>query len=129
MKKKQFYPIGLVRDNKAAKVLEKLGANTDQIAIGDITDKGSISSLFKDANKVVLCTSAQPKKRTSFKIKKVFYSLLGKEIKPLSSDLYYQKNQTPYYVDFIGQKNVIDLCLESKVDHIVMLGILYNIIK
>ena len=122
MKKKQFYPIGLVRDNRAARVLEKLGANSDQIAIGDITDKDSISNLFKDANKVVLCTSAQPKKRVSFKIKKLFYSLIGKDVKPLSKDLYYQKQQTPYYVDFIGQKNVIDLCLESKVDHIVMLG-------
>jgi hypothetical protein len=79
--------------------------------------------LFKDANKVVLCTSAQPKKKLSFKIKKSLYSLFGKELKAETKDLYYRKNESPYEVDFMGQKNVIDLCLESsKVDHIVLLG-------
>ena len=122
LKKKNFIPIGLVRDQKGAKALEKLGASSNQIAIGDIRDKDSIVSLFKDANKVVMCTSAQPKKKLSFKIKKALYSLIGKEIKAETSDLYYSKNETPYLVDFIGQRNVIDLCLESKVDHVVLLG-------
>lgn len=122
LKKKQFYPIALVRDNQSAKELEKLGAQSNQIVIGDIRDKSSISTLFKDANKVVLCTSAKPKKRLSFKIKKSLLSLVGQKIKPETNDLYYSKNETPWHIDFLGQKNVIDLCLESKVDHVIMLG-------
>ena len=37
-------------------------------------------------------------------------------------DLYYKKNQTPHDVDYIGQRHVIDQCVASSVNHVVLLG-------
>ena len=122
LKSKSFYPVGLVRDRKGYKELKKLGVGDDQIRIGDITKRETMANVFDEANKVVMCTSARPKKKLWFIIINLILKLFGKERAPQTSDLYYPKDQCPYNVDFIGQKNVVDLSVEAKVEHIVMLG-------
>ena len=122
LKSKAFLPVGLVRDKNGMKELKKLGVADDQIRIGDITDRDTLTGVFDGATKVVMCTSARPKKTFWFIFTNFLLRLIGRDRSPSASDLYYPKDQTPYNVDFIGQKNVIDLCLDAKVEHIVMLG-------
>jgi NAD(P)H-binding len=122
LKSKTFVPVGLVRDRQGYRELKKLGADDSQIKIGDITKRDSLQGVFDDAKKVVLCTSARPKKKFWYRIISFLLKLIGKERPPKTSDMYYPKDQCPYHVDFVGQKNVIDACLDAKVEHIVMLG-------
>ena len=122
LKSKNFLPVGLVRDKHGAKELRKLGVADDQIRIGDITQRDALTGVFDGVSKVVMCTSARPEKKFWFRIINFLLRLIGRDRPPQAMDLYYPKNQCPYNVDFIGQKNVIDLCLDAKVEHIVMLG-------
>jgi NAD(P)H-binding len=122
LRSKNFFTIGLVRDRIGFNELKKLGVGDDQIRIGDITNRDTLTGIFDEASKVIMCTSARPKKKFWFRIMNFFLRLIGRERIPQAADLYYPRNQCPYYVDFIGQKNVIDLCLDAKVEHIVMLG-------
>ena len=114
--------VGLVRDKHGYHELKKLGVADDQIRIGDITDRSTMAGVFDDASKVIMCTSARPKKKFWFRLINFLLKIIGRDRPPQATDLYYPKNQCPYNVDFIGQKNVIDLCLDAKVEHIVMLG-------
>ena len=122
LKSKNFFPIGLVRDKHGHKELKKLGVSDDQIKIGDITNRETLDGVFDGVSKVVMCTSARPKKKFWFRIINLLLRLIGRDQPPQATDLYYPKNQCPYNVDFLGQKNVIDSCLNAKVEHIVMLG-------
>jgi len=119
---KLFYPLALVRNQKDITSLLSLGASPEQIILGDITDKESLSGCFKDVDKVVLCTSSAPRKKTQYKVLNFFKSLVGQGALPAPTDLYYAKKESPYDVDFLGQKHVIDEAVESKVEHIVMLS-------
>ena len=122
LRSKNFLTVGLVRDKHGFHELKKLGVADDQIRIGDITDRSTMAGVFDDASKVIMCTSARPKKKFWFRVINFLLRLIGRDRPPQATDLYYPKNQCPYNVDFIGQKNVIDLCLDAKVEHIVMLG-------
>lgn len=120
--KKSILPIGLVRDRPSFDRLVKLGADPSQIKIGDITDKASLKGVFDGVNKAVLCTTARPKSMLGYRFKNFFRKLVGRDRPPTTSELYYKKNETPYDVDFVGQKNVIDACLKANVEHVVLLG-------
>lgn len=122
LRSKNYLPVGLVRDKHGYHELKKLGVADDQIKIGDITTRDTMKGVFDNASKVVMCTSARPKKKFWFRIINFILGLIGRDRPPQATDLYYPKSQCPYNVDFIGQKNVIDLCLDAKVEHIVMLG-------
>lgn len=122
LKKKSFEPIGIVRDKSGYNTLLRLGASPEQIKICDIRFKESLEGVFEGATKAILCTSARPKKTMRYAVTDFFRKLVGKSNPPDGSDLYYPDKQSPYDVDFIGQKNVIDCCLAAQVEHIVMLG-------
>lgn len=122
LKSKTFFPVGLVRDKAGCRELKRLGVGEEQIRIGDITDRTTLKGVFDGANKVVLCTSARPRKTWWFRIVNFLLKLIGRDRPATGKDLYYPSKQDPYNVDFVGQKNVIDACLDAKVDHIVMLG-------
>ena len=111
LKKKSFYPIGLVRDKKGFQNLIKAGASPDQIKICDIRYKETIVDIFEGVEKVVLCTTAKPKKTIKYVITEFIRKLLRQETVPQGSELYYPDKQTPYDVDFIGQKNAIGGCV------------------
>ena len=133
LKRKEFKPIGICRDKAGWKSLLELGAGKDQVKIADIRDKSSINSIFNEhkdekskIEKVIMCESARPRKKFGRKLKDFFKKLLRREViirKP--SDMYYKDGESPYQIDYIGAKNVIDVAVEStgsKVDHIVLLG-------
>ena len=121
-KKKQFYPIGLVRDRKGYEELRRLGVGPEQIRVCDITEKNSLSGVFDGAKQVVICTSAVPRKKLSFKVANFFRGLVGQQKIPSTDAFYYEKGQRPYEVDYLGQKNMVDECLRAKVEHVVLLG-------
>lgn len=122
LKRKTFDPVGVVRDKGGYNELLRLGAKPEQVKIADITKRDQLRGVFQGASKVVLCTSAQPHKKRRFRIKNFVRSLIGKARPPRPSDLKYERNQEPYVVDYIGQKNVIDFAVREKVEHIVMVG-------
>ena len=74
-------------------------------------------------NKCVMCTTSKPQQKIAFRVKNFFRSIVRKQRPPrFPKDLYYPSNETPYLIDFVGQKNVIDECCKAGVEHIVMLG-------
>lgn len=122
LKSQEFYPVGLVRDKAGFDALKRLKVNDDQIRICDITVRDSLQGVFDGAGKAVICTTSTPKKRLRYKIKSVFRWMVGRGRPPRVDELYYDKNQRPYEVDFLGQKNLVDECVEAEVDHVVLLG-------
>lgn len=121
--RKNFYPIGLVRDKKGFQELIKIGASPEQIRIGDVRKRETLRGAFDGATKCVMCTTAKPLKRLSFRAKNIFRKLTFREEKqPEPADLYYPDDETPYLVDYLGQKHVIDEMMRVGVEHIVMLG-------
>ena len=121
-RKNQFYPIGLVRDSKGYNSLKKLGADDSQIKICDITIKDSLIGVFDGANKVVICTSAEPLLKLRYKVFNFIRGLIRKSRLPKTTEFYYVKGQRPYEVDYLGQKNIIDECMKARVQHVVLLG-------
>jgi nucleoside-diphosphate-sugar epimerase len=122
LKRKTFSPVAVVRDKSAYNDLIRIGATPDQVKIADITKRDSLRGVFNGASKVVLCTSAQPQVRLRYRVKNFFRSIIGKARSPRPKDLKYERGQEPYNVDFLGQKNVIDLAVRERVEHIVMVG-------
>lgn len=122
LKRKSFTPIGIVKDKNGYNELRKLGVADEQIRICDITKKSDVSGVFDGAEQVIICTSAVPKKKLSFKVANFFRALVGAGKAPSTSDFYYDKGQRPYEVDYLGQKHIIDECLKAKVEHVVVLG-------
>jgi hypothetical protein len=118
----EFYPVGLVKDRRGYNALRKLGAGPDQIRICDITMPDTLRGAFNGSEKAVICTSAVPKKTLQYKICNTLRWIAGKARPPLSHDLYYKRHRRPYEVDYLGQKHIVDECVASNVDHIVLLG-------
>lgn len=69
-----------------------------------------------------MCTSARPRKKLKYNVGNFLASVIGRGSKPSPSDLYYPKNESPYHVDYIGQKNVIDEMMRVGAEHMVLLG-------
>lgn len=51
LQRKNFYPIGLVRNKRGMKELIKIGATPEQIRIGDIRKKEDLKGAFDGATK------------------------------------------------------------------------------
>lgn len=123
LRKKQYNPIGIVRDIKGVEVLRNLGANESQIRICDVTVRSSLEGTFNGVDKVVICISATPLRKFTFKVRSFFRKVFRRpQRSPRSHEMYYSENERPYDVDYIGQKNIIDECVKAKVKHIVLLG-------
>ena len=124
LKKKSYYPIALVRNKKGYNALMKLGADPNQVKIFDICNKETLTEdLFEGATKAVLCTSSHPKKTFTCTIKDFFRKITFRQEKPRNgTDFYYPDGQSPYDIDYIGQRHVIDACANAKIEQIVMLG-------
>jgi nucleoside-diphosphate-sugar epimerase len=122
MKRKSFFPVGIVKDKKAFKQLEKLGVPAEQLRICDITRKADLHGSLDGAEKVVICTSAVPKRGLRNRIGNFFRGLVGMATTPSTEAFYYEKGQRPYEVDYVGQKNIIDECRKAGVAHVVLLG-------
>eukprot|EP00281_Chroomonas_sp_CCMP1168_P017011 CAMPEP_0206214070 /NCGR_PEP_ID=MMETSP0047_2-20121206/1467_1 /ASSEMBLY_ACC=CAM_ASM_000192 /TAXON_ID=195065 /ORGANISM="Chroomonas mesostigmatica_cf, Strain CCMP1168" /LENGTH=350 /DNA_ID=CAMNT_0053636277 /DNA_START=24 /DNA_END=1076 /DNA_ORIENTATION=+ len=138
---KDFVVQGLVRSEKAGRMLEKLGASfgdsekiraqneklrklgmpTDDeqpdIFIGDIVDKSTLAPALKDCDALVICTSGVPKLRKRELAKSILSKLVGRQRLP---KFYFE--QMPEEVDWEGCKNQIDAAKEAGVGHVVLVS-------
>ena len=120
----KFRPYGLVRNEQDARKLLKLGAKRESVIVGDILDRKCLLTAFQQnsIDKCVLCTSARPRKTLVCKVKSFFRWIVRRPRSPKVNELYYPSGESPYLVDFIGQRNVIDEAVAASVQHIVLLS-------
>lgn len=118
----EFHPVGLVRNYRGYKELRRLGAKPEHLRICDTTQRHTLKHVFDGAEKVVICSSASPKPKLAYKIKNAFLWLVGRSRPPHSDELFYRPGRRPYEVDYLGQRNVVDECVDAKVEHVVLLG-------
>jgi hypothetical protein len=122
LKRKSFHPVGLVQDQREAKALRSLGIQDDQIHICDPLVKESLSNVFDNCKKVVICSSSTPKQKLSYRVKNALRSLVGLSRPPRISEFYYEKGKRPYELDYLVPKRIIDAAVAAHVDQIVLLG-------
>ena len=120
----KFRPYGLVRNEQDVRKLLKIGAKRESVIVGDILDRQSLVGVFQQnsIDKCVLCTSARPRKTLVCKVKSFFRWIVRRPRSPKVNELYYPSGESPYLVDFIGQRNVIDEAVAASVQHIVLLS-------
>eukprot|EP01038_Epipyxis_sp_PR26KG_P004690 gene4690-6587_t len=114
-----FDPIGIIRTKKSLKKLLNIGGTQNNIAIADVTKVETLESVFKGAEKLILCTSAVPKINIFSLIKVLFLKIFGIQARPTFSFI---KDGGPYYVDWLGAKNQIDIAKKAGIKHIVFLS-------
>ena len=102
----EFQTIGLARSE--AKFKELFGT-TDGFFAGNITDKLTLKPAFEGCQALVIVTSAVPKMKAPPKE--------GERPK-----FEFEPGGMPEEVDWIGQKNQIDLAKEVGIQHIVLIG-------
>lgn len=102
----QFEVVGLARNEE--KIKELFGSD-DGFFIGDINDKSTLESALEGCDSLVILTSAVPKMKAP-----------PKEGERPEFD--FEEGGTPEEVDWIGQKNQIDIAKELNINHIVLVG-------
>eukprot|EP01041_Mallomonas_annulata_P007790 gene7790-15933_t len=111
--------VGVVRTEKSAKQLYKLGASKDQVLICDVTKPSDLDAAFNGAQKVVMCTSAVPKIKYFSIVKVLIAKLFQKTARP---EFTFPPNGDPYNVDWLGAKNQIDAARKAKINQFVFLS-------
>ena len=73
------------------------------------------SRIFDKAEKVIICSSARPRKHWGRRVKDFLKRwVLRKQSIPIRPhDMYYEKGEDPYSIDYIGARNIIDASTES----------------
>ena len=102
----QFEVLGFARSEE--KIKELFGA-TEGFFTGDITNKSSLESAFQGCELLVIVTSSFPKMKAP-----------PQEGKP--PEFEFEAGGMPEEVDWIGQKNQIDLAKDLGINHIVLVG-------
>ncbi|KAM7526354.1 hypothetical protein LguiA_016256 [Lonicera macranthoides] len=103
----QYIGRGLVRTEESK---EKIGS-ADDVFIGDIRDADSIVPAVQGIDALVILTSAVPKMKPGFDPNK------GER-----PEFYFEDGSYPEQVDWIGQKNQIDVAKAAGVKQIVLVG-------
>jgi len=121
LKSSTYIPVGLVRSEKSAKALYKLGATKDNVVICDVTNPEELEKtlLTASAQKLVLCTSAVPKINYLSVAKVLIFKLFKKEARP---EFTFAPNGDPYFVDWLGAKNQVDAAKKAKINQFVFVS-------
>jgi uncharacterized protein YbjT (DUF2867 family) len=110
---------GLVRSEKSAGNIYKVGGKKENVVLADVTNLTELESAFKGADKVILCTSAVPKIKIFSIIKTIVLKLFRKTSRP---EFTFPPNGDPYNVDWLGAKNQIDAAKKVGVKQFVFLS-------
>ena len=97
---------GLVRTKEKKEELLNLVSGDSDVFVGDITDQASMEDAFKDADALVILTSAVPK--------------MASPGPP--PEFTFEENGMPEIVDWIGQKTQIDMAKAGNLKHVVLVG-------
>lgn len=122
----KYYPVGLVRTESSAKnLIKKTNCGLEQIWVSDVTQLDNNPLSIKDAEAMIICTSAVPimKKRSLLKALGMmpFNVVRGKkafEFRQL--EFCYRKGQYPEKVDYQGQIAQIDLAKKIGIKHVIL---------
>lgn len=124
LRKKNCLPIALVQQAKAVKQLQR-DLNIDKQFVqfyNPTIDNHALADTLQGVDQVVLCATALAKPRLWFRLKNFLRRLVNKQRSPRPAELYYPKGKSPYEVDYVGNKRVIDECVRAGVEHVVLLG-------
>lgn len=102
----EFEVLGFARSEEKIK---QIFGSTDGFEIGDILNKNDLFRTFKGCQALVILTSAVPQMQPP----------IQEGEKP---EFYFIENGNPEQVDWIGQKNQIDVAKEVGIEHIVLVG-------
>ena len=102
----EFEVIGFAR---SAEKVQQLFDTTEGFTIGDILKPEQLSIAMKDCQALVILTSSVPRMKTP-----------PSEGKPPEFD--FEENGFPEQVDWLGQKNQIDIAKKLGVEHIILVG-------
>ena len=120
-----FQVLGLTRTDKSAKKLLKSikfpsdATNSVDVQTCDITDPNALAASLKDADTVVLCTSAVPKIKPFSIIKLLVKKIFKKQGRP---EFRFIDNGDPYTVDWLGAKNQIDQAKDAGVKQFIFVS-------
>ena len=102
----EFEVVGFARSEEKIK---QLFGTTEGFFTGDILNPEQLSTALENCQALVILTSAVPRMKTP-----------PEEGKPPEFD--FELNGNPEQVDWLGQKNQIDLAKAAGVEHIVLVG-------
>lgn len=112
----EFEPVGIVRTEKSARKLRKLGG---KVIVADITNPNQLQDSFAGCQKLIMCTSAVPKIKIWSLIKVLILKIFRVVARP---EFYFIKNGDPYNVDWLGAKNQIDAAKAAGIRQFVFLS-------
>jgi uncharacterized protein YbjT (DUF2867 family) len=123
--KDKFAPRAMVRSEASEKKLrESLGDLADglQFVTGDVTKPETLAAAFKGLHALVICTSSMPRID--------YWSLPGVLIAKLVTlgfsskrpSFYFDEDQSPEKIDWLGQQTQIDAAKAAGVKHIVLVS-------
>lgn len=92
--------------------------NPKKVVVGDIESKDTMANAFAGMAAVLIVTSAVP----SLKVWSLVPFLVGKLFGKKWKMRFGWKGAKPEQVDWLGQKNQIDLAKENNVKHVVVVG-------
>lgn len=118
----EFAPYGLVRSDKAAGKLKKVGATPAQVIRSDIKDVDVLAKHMKDQRieSLVICTSATPQIKKRSIVKLLFSKLLRRRVgRPTFR---FAPGGTPEEVDYHGCVNQIKAAKRAGVDCVVLVS-------
>lgn len=116
---------GLVKSNSSINKLKQIGALEPQIKVGDITDIASLERAFESVDTVILGTSAVPKIKILSIAKTIVFKLISSVFKNVTvprPEFYFSNLGDPYFVDWLGAKNQIDLAKRFGVRHFIFVS-------
>ena len=102
----EFDVVGFARSEEKVK---QLFGTTEGFYIGDILNPEQLSQAMQNCQALVILTSAVPRMKTP-----------SQEGQP--PEFYFESNGIPEQVDWLGQKNQIDVAKSAGVEHIVLVG-------
>ena len=101
-----FEVIGFARNKEK---IQEIFGSIDNFVIGNIAETNSLETALKDCDALVIVTSAIPKMKAPPK-------------EGERPDFYFEPGGMPEEIDWIGQKNQIDVAKELGIKHIVLVG-------
>lgn len=126
LRKRQFEVIAVVRSERGADQLRSIGLTSEQIRVADVADKRAVRDALQGADKVVYCVSSTARKSLSSRLKQLGSWLIRRDYTPKSKDLFYRAEESPYALDYVGQKNCVDAAVEIQCSHFVLLSCMGN---
>lgn len=129
-----FYPVGLVRTEKSArKIIKEVdGCGLENVWVCDVTQldpstESGLPKVLKDAEAMIICTSAVPKlkKRSLAKalLKLPLNVVRGKKVIDFQElQFIYGPGQHPEKVDYEGAVAQIDLAKKLGISHVVLVS-------